>query len=225
MSVPDQGDAKKDPAAIVVLISGRGSNLSSILDAARAGHLAGEVRAVISNNPQAPGLEYARRAGVPVLTVNHRDFPDRAAFERELIAQIDAHRPALVVLAGFMRVLGREFIEHYAGRLINIHPSLLPAFPGLDTHARALAAGATRHGATVHFVTPDVDAGPIIAQTSVPVLKGDTPEALAARVLEQEHLLYPRVIRWFMEGRLAQRGGAVLLDGRPSMPPGPPKTR
>jgi phosphoribosylglycinamide formyltransferase-1 len=220
MSVPGEGDTGTDPAAIVVLISGRGSNLQSILDEARAGRLGGEVRAVISNNPQAAGLDHARRAGVPARTVNHRDFADRAAFERELMRQIDAHRPALVVLAGFMRVLGREFIEHYAGRLINIHPSLLPAFPGLDTHARALAAGATLHGATVHFVTPEVDAGPIIAQTAVPVLKGDTPEALAARVLEQEHLLYPRVIRWFMEGRLAVRDGRVLLDGRPAMPPG-----
>jgi phosphoribosylglycinamide formyltransferase-1 len=202
---------------IVVLISGRGSNLQSILDETRAGRLPAEVRAVISNNPDAPGLAHARAAGVPdVVVVNHRDFPNRAAFERALMDRIDAHRPALVVLAGFMRVLGRDFIEHYAGRLMNIHPSLLPAFPGLNTHARAIEAGVRRHGATVHFVTPEVDAGPIIAQAEVAVLPGDTPEQLAERVLEQEHRLYPRAIRWFLEGRLTLRGRQVLLDGRES---------
>jgi phosphoribosylglycinamide formyltransferase-1 len=201
---------------LVVLISGRGSNLKAILDATRAGRIPGEVRAVISNQPDAPGLGYARAAGVPVEIVNHRDFTDRNAFEHALAAAIDRYAPALVALAGFMRVLGRGFIERYTGRMVNIHPSLLPAFPGLNTHARALAAGVTRHGATVHFVTPEVDSGPIIAQAEVPILPGDTPEVLAARVLEQEHLLYPRAIRWFLEGRLSLNGNRVLLDGKTS---------
>ncbi len=199
---------------VVVLISGRGSNLKAILDEARAGRIKGEVRAVISNNPGAPGLDYARAAGVPVEIVNHRDFADRESFDNALAARIDRYAPALVALAGFMRVLGRNFIEHYAGRLINVHPSLLPAFPGLDTHTRALKAGVTRHGATVHFVTPEVDSGPVIAKAEVPVLPNDTPERLAARVLAEEHRLYPQAIGWFLDGRLKLAGNRVLLDNK-----------
>jgi phosphoribosylglycinamide formyltransferase-1 len=199
---------------IVVLISGRGSNLQAIIEQVRNGSIAADIGAVISNNPQAPGLAIARTAGIATRVVDHRAFAARADFEAALMEQIDACDPALVVLAGFMRVLGRKFIEHYAGRLINVHPSLLPAFPGLNTHARALAAGVKQHGATIHFVTPGIDAGPIIAQAVVPVRAGDTPDTLAERVLREEHRLYPRVIQWFLAGRLSCRGNTVLLDGK-----------
>lgn len=172
------------------------------------------MRAVVSNRPQAPGLRYARAAGVPSEVVDHEKYPDRASFEAALIERIEASQADLVALAGFMRVLSPTFIDRYAGRLLNVHPSLLPAFPGLRTHERALAAGARQHGATVHFVTTEVDSGPIIAQAVVPVLPGDTPQSLAARVLEQEHRIYPLAIRWFAEGRLSLRGNEVLLDGR-----------
>lgn len=201
------------PAGLVVLISGRGSNLKAIIDAIDDGQVPARIDAVISNEPTAPGLNVARAAGIRTHVISHREFPDRDAFDRTLMRQIDAYSPALIVLAGFMRILGREFIAHYRGRLINIHPSLLPLFPGLNTHARALAAGARRHGASVHFVTPDVDAGPVIIQTVVPVQPNDTPATLAARVLAQEHRIYPLAIRWFAEGRLTVRNGRVLLDG------------
>jgi phosphoribosylglycinamide formyltransferase-1 len=207
------GDGK--PAAIVVLISGRGSNLRAILEQVKDGRLRADVRAVISNNPEAPGLAIAQAAGVATHVINHRGFDSRTAFEAALMKQIDAYRPVLVVLAGFMRVLGREFIEHYAGRLINIHPSLLPAFPGLDTHSRALAAGVREHGATVHFVTTEVDTGPVIARAVVPVLPDDNPSTLASRVLEAEHRLYPKAIGWFLANRLTIRDGkTVWLDGK-----------
>jgi phosphoribosylglycinamide formyltransferase-1 len=206
--------SRKPGAAFVILISGRGSNLRAIIEQARIGTIPGEIRAVISNNPEAPGLAIARAAGIVTHVVDHRMFATRTDFETALMKQIDAYRPALVVLAGFMRVLGEDFIKHYAGRMINIHPSLLPAFPGLDTHARALASGVKQHGATVHFVTPDVDTGPIIAQIKVAVLPGDTPDALAERVLREEHRLYPRVIQWFLAGRLSCRENKVLLDGK-----------
>ncbi len=199
--------------AIVVLISGRGSNLHAILQAVQAGAIPAAVRAVVSNDAQAPGLAYARAAGVPVHIVDHRAYATRALFDQALIEVIDRYSPALVVLAGFMRILTPEFIRHYSGRLINIHPSLLPEFPGLDTHARALAAGAREHGATVHFVTPEVDAGPAIIQARVPVLPDDDPQRLAARVLAEEHRILPLAIRWFIEGRLRVAGNRVLLDG------------
>jgi phosphoribosylglycinamide formyltransferase-1 len=201
---------------IVVLISGRGSNLRAIIEAARTGDIPAEVRAVISNNPEAQGLAHAATAGIPTQVVDHRQYADRAAFDLALMTQIDRYTPALVALAGFMRVLTPAFISHYVGRLVNIHPSLLPAFPGLDTHARALAAGVREHGATVHFVTPEIDRGPIIVQARVPVLPGDDASRLAARVLEQEHRIFPRAIRWFVQGRLSVRDGRVLLDGAES---------
>ncbi|MGD9786603.1 MAG: phosphoribosylglycinamide formyltransferase [Sulfuricellaceae bacterium] len=184
---------------IVILISGRGSNMQAVLEA----DLPVRVAAVISNKADAPGLETARRHGVETLVVDHRDHDGREAFDAALAQQIDRHAPDLVVLAGFMRILTPGFVEHYAGRLINIHPSLLPAFTGLDTHARALAEGVKLHGCTVHFVTNELDRGPIVAQAAVPVLPDDTPETLAARVLAQEHRLYPQAIRWFAEDKLA----------------------
>lgn len=201
------------PAPIVVLISGRGSNLQSIVDAMRRGQLPIELRAVISNNPQAGGLAIARAAGVETVVVDHRQFPERTEFDRQLAQTIDRYQPRLVVLAGFLRILGEEFIRHYAGRLVNVHPSLLPEFKGLNTHARALAAGAKEHGASIHFVTNDLDGGPVIAQARVDVRADDTVENLAARVLEVEHRLYPQAIRWFVEGRLSIRDGQALLDG------------
>ena len=183
---------------IVILISGRGTNMEALLEAG----LPARVAAVISNNPQAKGLATAQKRGIETAVVDHRAFSDRVAFDGALAAEIDRHRPDLVVLAGFMRILTEPFIERYRGRLINIHPSLLPEFPGLDTHRRALAAGAKTHGCTVHFVTPVVDGGPIIAQAAVAVEPGDTEERLAARVLAEEHRVYPRVVREFLEGRI-----------------------
>lgn len=205
-----------NPAAfpVVMLISGRGTNLQAIVDAVRAGGLAIDIRAVISNNPGAEGLTLARASNLRTEVVDHRAFGSRAAFDQALMQAIDRHEPRLVVLAGFMRILGNKFIEHYHGRLINIHPSLLPKYPGLDTHARALAAGETQHGASVHFVTPDVDAGPVILQAKVPVQPDDTPQSLAQRVLGEEHRIYPLALRWFVEGRLALRDGRAWLDGK-----------
>ena len=202
---------------IVVLISGRGSNLQSIVDKARDGSLAVEVRAVISNEPDAFGLERARRAGITTRVLNHRDFKSREDFDDALMALVDGFEPGLVVLAGFMRILTPGFVSHYAGRLMNIHPSLLPEFAGLDTHQRAIDAGVAEHGVSVHFVTPSLDGGPVIIQARVPVRKHDDAEALAARVLEQEHVIYPKAIGWFAEGRLSIDGDRVLLDGEPAL--------
>lgn len=214
--VVDAGQNPNSRCRVVVLISGRGSNLQAIIDARHAGKLPIELCAVISNRAHADGLANARAAHVESSVIDHRDFPDRESFDRKLMQQIDRHRPNLVVLAGFMRVLGEEFIDHYAGHLINIHPSLLPAFPGLHTHERALAASVKEHGATVHFVTRDVDGGPIIIQARVPVRVDDTPQSLAHRVLVEEHRIYPLAIRWYAEGRLRLSKGKVLLDGRPA---------
>jgi phosphoribosylglycinamide formyltransferase-1 len=194
---------------LVILISGRGSNLAALF----AAQLPARVAAVISNNPRARGLDIARERGIAASTIDHRSFADRAAFEAALAVEVDRHRPDLVVLAGFMRILTPSFIERYLGRIMNIHPSLLPAFPGLHTHRRALAAGVRIHGCTVHFVTPELDSGPVILQAAVPVQPGDTEEQLAARVLAQEHRIYPQAIRWFCEGRLRLgRNGAVTVD-------------
>jgi phosphoribosylglycinamide formyltransferase-1 len=194
--------------SVVVLISGRGSNLQAILDAGIP------VAAVISNRADAAGLALAAQRGVPTAVVDHRRFASREAFDAALAAEIDRHAPRLVALAGFMRILTPAFVERYAGRIVNIHPSLLPEFPGLDTHARAIAAGARRHGCTVHFVTGELDHGPVIAQAPVPVRPGDTPESLAARVLAEEHRLYPRAIRWFLDGRLSLENGKARLEGQ-----------
>ncbi len=195
---------------IVILISGRGSNMEAILGA----RLPTRIAAVISNEPEAKGLATARAQGIVTAAVPHREFSDRAASDAALAAAIDAHQPDLVVLAGFMRILTEDFIARYAGRLMNIHPSLLPAFPGLHTHRHALAAGVRIHGCTVHFVTPALDRGPIIVQAAVPVLAGDSEEALAARVLREEHRIYPQAIRWFCEGRLALAAdGKVTVQG------------
>ena len=184
---------------IVILISGRGSNMQAIVDARIA---AAEVAAVISNRADAAGLAFARERGIATRVVDHRRFATRAAFDAALADEIDAFAPDLVVLAGFMRVLTDAFVLHYRNRLLNVHPSLLPAFSGLDTHRRALEAGVRVHGATVHLVTPQLDAGPIVAQAVVPVLPGDDPGTLAARVLREEHRLYPQVVRWFVEARV-----------------------
>jgi len=210
---------RTEPLPVVILISGRGTNLQALLDETRAGRLPIDIRAVISNNPNAEGLRRAREAGLHTEVVNHRIYSDRAAFDDALHQAIDRHSPRLVVLAGFMRILGHAFIERYAGRLINIHPSLLPKYPGLDTHARALAAGEHEHGASVHFVTSEVDGGPVILQAAVPVQPDDTPRSLAERVLAQEHRIYPLAIRWFAENRLALHGRQVWLDGVPRHDP------
>lgn len=198
---------------VVALISGRGTNLQAIIEAVDADALPVEICAAISDRPHAPGLWVARQHDVPTEIVDHRDFPDRDAFDRALIGRIERYRPQLIVLAGFMRMLGPAFIDHYAGKLMNVHPSLLPAFPGLRTHERALAAGVKQHGATVHFATHEIDSGPVIAQAAVPVLPDDSRETLAARVLTEEHRIYPLAIRWYAEGRLTVKGNDVLLDG------------
>ena len=195
---------------IVILISGRGSNMAAILQAASAEQWPAQVVAVISNQANAAGLATASAAGIAARVVEHVAYPDRAQFDQALSAVIDAYAPDLVVLAGFLRILTPEFVEHYHGRLLNIHPSLLPSFPGLDTHQRALEAGVKFHGATVHFVTPELDHGPIIEQAVVPVMDTDTEDTLAARVLEQEHVIYPRAVRDFIEGRYALTGGRVV---------------
>ena len=190
---------------IVVLISGRGSNMEALLDAG----LPATVAAVVSNKADARGLDHARARGIPAEVVEHCRYADRTAFDAALAEAIDRHRPDLLVLAGFMRVLTASFVNRYAGRMLNIHPSLLPAFPGLHTHRRALEAGVRIHGCTVHFVTPDLDHGPIVVQAAVPVLAGDDEDTLAARVLREEHRIYPQAVRWFCEERLA-----LTADGR-----------
>jgi phosphoribosylglycinamide formyltransferase-1 len=194
---------------IVILISGRGSNMQAIIESG----LPVRVAAVISNAPDAPGLRFAQSRGIPTAVVNHRDYPSREAFDAELAAAIDRHAPDLVVLAGFMRILTDGFVRRYEGRLINIHPSLLPSYPGLHTHRRALEEGVKVHGCTVHFVTPRLDHGPIIVQAAVPVLPGDTEEVLAARVLRQEHHVFPLALRWFAEERLVIERGIVRVKG------------
>ncbi|MES2832806.1 MAG: phosphoribosylglycinamide formyltransferase [Pseudomonadota bacterium] len=204
---------------IVILISGRGSNMQAVVDAAAQQGWPAKIAAVISNRPGVPGLAFAEARGVATAVVDSKQFPVREEFDQALQQEIDRHRPDLVVLAGFMRILTAGFVEHFAGRLLNIHPSLLPSFPGLATHRQALAAGVKLHGATVHFVTAELDHGPIVAQTAVPVMEADTEETLAQRVLAQEHLLYPRVIGWFLQGRVALVDGRVrVADALPDSP-------
>ncbi|OGA14150.1 MAG: phosphoribosylglycinamide formyltransferase [Betaproteobacteria bacterium RIFCSPHIGHO2_12_FULL_69_13] len=193
--------------SVVVLISGRGSNLQALLEAGVP------VSAVISNRADAKGLQIAAARGAATQVLEHRGFATREAFDDALAAKIDEFTPRLVALAGFMRLLTPAFTQRFAGRIMNIHPSLLPAFQGLDTHARALAAGVKLHGCTVHFVTPELDSGPIVIQAAVAVRAGDTADALASRVLRQEHVIYPRAVRWFLEGRLVIEGSAVRVKG------------
>jgi phosphoribosylglycinamide formyltransferase-1 len=199
---------------IVILISGRGSNMQALV---RAG-LPCVIAAVISNDPAAAGLAFARGQGLPTHVVDHRSFADRESFDRALAETVDRHTPDLVVLAGFMRILTPWFVQHFAGRLINIHPSLLPAFAGTHTHRRALEEGVKLHGCTVHFVTPEVDHGPIIVQAAVPVLPEDDEDTLAARVLAQEHRILPQAVRWFLEGRLSVTGNRVRVAGELRVP-------
>ena len=206
--------AGADRLPIVVLISGSGSNLRAIAEGARSGTLPVEIRAVISDRVGAPGLAWAADAGLPAIVIPPRNFADRAAFDRALADRIDGYAPRLVVLAGFMRILGREFVERFAGRMLNIHPSLLPRHRGLHTHQRALEAGDAVHGASVHFVTPELDGGPVVLQARVPVRPDDDEATLAARVLAQEHRIYPQCIGWYAAGRLQFRDGAAVLDGR-----------
>jgi phosphoribosylglycinamide formyltransferase 1 len=196
---------------LVILISGRGSNMEAIVRACAAEGWPAQVAAVIANRPDAAGLEFAASHGIATAVVDHRQFPDRDSFDAALARQIDGFEPDLVVLAGFMRVLTAGFVDHYAGRMLNVHPSLLPSFPGLKTHQQALDAGVRLHGASVHFVTSQLDHGPIVVQSAVPVETGDTPAMLAERVLATEHVIYPRAVRWFVEGRLALDGLRVTL--------------
>ena len=194
--------------SLVILISGRGSNMQALIEA----KLPLKIAAVISNKPDAAGLKIAKQHGVETRVVDHRAYPDREAFDAALVETIDHFHPDLVVLAGFMRILGDGFVNRYQGRLMNIHPSLLPAFPGLDTHARALREGVKTHGCTVHFVTPQLDHGPIIVQASVPVLPDDNAQTLEARVLQQERLIYPQAVRWFAEGKLKLADNRVEIS-------------
>lgn len=197
---------------IVILISGRGSNMEALIAARDGGNLPVNIAAVISNRPDAKGLETAAKAGIATHYIDHKAFAGREAFDAALAECIDGFVPDLVVLAGFMRILSEGFVRHYEGRLMNIHPSLLPSFPGLHTHQRALEEGVRIHGCTVHFVTPTLDHGPVIIQAAVPVLDGDDEGALSARVLSQEHLIYPQAVRWFAEGRLTLDGARVRLS-------------
>jgi phosphoribosylglycinamide formyltransferase-1 len=196
---------------LVILISGRGSNMEAIVRACSDEAWAAQVAAVIANRPDAAGLAFAASRGIATAVVDHRQFPDRERFDAALAKEIDSFAPDLVVLAGFMRVLTAGFVDHYAGRMLNVHPSLLPSFPGLKTHQQALDAGVRLHGASVHFVTSQLDHGPIVVQSAVPVQTGDTPAMLAERVLATEHIIYPRAVRWFVEGRLALDGLRVTL--------------
>ena len=207
-----------NPAAarlpVVVLISGQGSNLRAIAEQAAAGELPIDIRAVVSDRPEAAGLAWARTHGLHTAALRPADFADRAAFDRALAQLVDSFEPGLVVLAGYMRILGGEFVDRFAGRMLNIHPSLLPRHRGLHTHRRVLEARERQHGASVHFVTRELDGGPVVLQAAVEVRPGDDETSLAARVLAQEHRIYPRCIGWFAAGRLSCRDGAVWFEGR-----------
>lgn len=196
--------------SLVILISGRGTNMQALLEA----EFQLDRITVISNNPHAEGLEFAIKYGVETIVLDHRSFPSRETFDTALAEKIDACQPKLVALAGFMRILSDPFVQRYQSRLINVHPSLLPAFPGLKTHARVLQEGIKIHGCTVHFVTSQLDHGPIVIQAAIPVLPNDTEETLAARVLQQEHRIYPQAVRWFMEDRIRIHENCVeIIDG------------
>ena len=203
---------------VAVLISGRGSNMEAIVQACQQEGWPARIAAVVSNKASAEGLQFAAARGIATAVVDHKAFDSREAFDAELARVIDGFAPAVVVLAGFMRILTEGFVRHFEGRMLNVHPSLLPAFPGLHTHQRAIEAGCKLAGATVHFVTPELDHGPIVAQAAVPVLPGDTPQALAERVLVQEHRLYPQAVRWLVEDRLTLDAGVVRhRDGIPQV--------
>ncbi|TNC82009.1 MAG: phosphoribosylglycinamide formyltransferase [Oleiphilus sp.] len=203
------------PPVIVVLISGTGSNLQALIDEVRNENIPATIAAVISNKPGVEGLDRARKAEITAEVVDHTRFDQREEFDLNLIRAIDKYQPDLIVLAGFMRILTADFVKRYEGRLLNIHPSLLPKYPGLNTHQRALDAGDQHHGVTTHFVTADLDSGPNIIQAQVPVLPQDTPETLAARVREQEHVIYPITVKWFVQGRVKMLDHAAFLDGEP----------
>ncbi|MEW5288272.1 phosphoribosylglycinamide formyltransferase [Erwinia papayae] len=205
---------------LVVLLSGNGSNLQAILDACQQQRINGSVAAVFSNQPAAYGLERARAAGVPGYALLPAEFADREAFDAQLMQEIDACAPDLVVLAGYMRILSPAFVAHFAGRMLNIHPSLLPKYPGLHTHRQAVANGDRQHGTSVHFVTEQLDGGPVILQAKVPVFNGDTEEDVKARVQHQEHAIYPLVVNWFLSGRLKMQDDAAWLDGNRLPPEG-----
>jgi len=198
---------------VVVLISGRGSNLRSIATEVRAAALPVDIRAVVSDRPDAAGLEWARSIGLHCVVLSPKEFPDRTRYDESLAALVASFEPGLVLLAGFMRILGPAFVDRFADRILNIHPSLLPLYRGLDTHRRALEAGDREHGASVHFVTRELDGGPVVLQARVPIRDGDDEAALAARVLEVEHRIYPQAVGWFATGRLRCLDGAACLDG------------
>jgi phosphoribosylglycinamide formyltransferase 1 len=198
-----------------VLISGRGSNMAALIEAAKAADYPAEITVVVSNVAKAPGLKMAQDAGVATAAISHKDFADRESFDRAVSAELEKHGVGLVAEAGFMRIHSPWFPERWRDRIINIHPSLLPAFPGLHVQQQAIDAGVRISGCTVHFITAALDAGPIIAQAAVPVLPGDTAETLAARILRQEHRLYPQAVRWFAEGRIAVRGDRAVVAGVP----------
>lgn len=204
----------KTRAKLVVLISGSGSNLQAFLDACKTGELNADIACVISNKPEAYGLVRAQQAGVATASLSHKDFDSRESYDRALLACVEQYQPDLVILAGFMRILTAEFVTPLYGRLMNIHPSLLPKYPGLHTHQRAIDAGDTEAGVTVHFVSAELDAGPVIVQSRVPVLAGDNADTLAARVLQQEHTIYPLAAQWFVDGRLHCDSLHAYLDGQ-----------
>ena len=199
---------------IVVLVSGSGSNLQAIIDACQTSQINGRVVAVISNKANVYALERAQQANIPAHVINHLDYESREAFDQVMANQIDIYAPDLVVLAGYMRILTPKFVTHYLGRMLNIHPSLLPKYPGLHTHRRAIEAGDNEHGTTVHFVTEELDGGPIILQAKVPIFADDTEQNVVARVLSQEHAIYPLVVKWFCDERLTMQQGKAYLDNQ-----------
>ncbi|MGM8227255.1 phosphoribosylglycinamide formyltransferase [Cellvibrio sp. ARAG 10.3] len=205
---------------VVVLISGSGSNLQALIDGMQRGELPIEIAAVISNRPAVLGLMRAEHAGIPALVLDHKQFDDRESFDQKLAQLIDSYQPDLVVLAGFMRILTTAFTRHYLGRMLNIHPSLLPKYQGLNTHQRVLDAGDIEHGVTVHFVTEELDGGPAVIQAKISVAPGDDAASLAKRVQQQEHIIYPLAVKWFAEGRLRMRHDGVLLDNELLSPSG-----
>ncbi|MDY6979748.1 MAG: phosphoribosylglycinamide formyltransferase [Pseudomonadota bacterium] len=203
------------PLPIVVLVSGSGTNLQAIIDQIHNRDVPARIVAVISNRADAYGLKRAEQAGIATRVLSHRDYDSREAYDAALQAVIDEYRPGLIVLAGFMRILSDDFVRHYQGRMINIHPSLLPRYKGLNTHQRALEAGDTEHGCSVHYVTPELDGGPVILQAGVPIEASDSPESLAQKVHVQEHRIYPQVVEWIARKRVRLEDDSVLFDGRP----------